>query len=51
MMEIIRLFFEDEVGQGLVEYGLIILFVVIAVVSSLALFGNGVEGLYNDMDF
>ncbi|WP_025435928.1 Flp family type IVb pilin [Peptoclostridium acidaminophilum] len=38
---------KDERGQGLVEYGLIILLIAIGVVASLGDFGLGVQGLYN----
>lgn len=38
---------KNERGQGLVEYGLIILLIAIGVVASLGDFGLGLEGLYN----
>jgi Flp pilus assembly pilin Flp len=33
-------------GQGLVEYALIILFVAIAIIASLTLFGQSLRGYY-----
>jgi len=40
---------KDERGQGLVEYGLIILLVAIAIIASLELFGNELVLKYNDI--
>lgn len=37
----------DEEGQGLVEYALLLLFVAIAVVVIVSLFGNAVGNLYS----
>ena len=38
-----------ERGQGLVEYALIILFVAIAVVAMLGIFGTEVNGMYESL--
>lgn len=38
-----------EEGQGLAEYGLILVFVAIVVLVSLAAFGGLVEGLYDEI--
>ena len=38
---------QGERGQGFVEYALIIAFVTIVVILILAVFGEGVAGLYN----
>lgn len=40
---------KDERGQGLVEYGFIILLIAIGVVASLGDFGLGVQGLYDEI--
>ena len=39
--------FLDEDGQGLVEYGLLIILVVIVVFVSLRFFGNSLSHFYN----
>lgn len=43
---IIRRIDDSERGQTLVEYGLLLSFVALAVISILLLFGPGVSGLY-----
>ena len=40
---------EKEEAQGLVEYALIILLIALAVIGSLMIFGQGVDGLYSDI--
>ncbi len=42
-------FHKDEHGQGLAEYGIIILLVGIAVVAALALLGPAVGNLYSSV--
>ena len=42
-------YFEDDSGQGLVEYALLLLLVSIAVVFVLALFGNGLNALFSQI--
>lgn len=37
----------EEEGQGMVEYALIIVFVALAVIAALALFGPKVANLFN----
>ena len=39
----------DEVGQGLVEYSLILSLVSVASVGTLVLFGGQVDGLYQSI--
>ncbi len=39
-------FFLNEVGQGVVEYSLIILLVAFVVISGIAVFGNNVTSLF-----
>lgn len=41
-------FFMDESGQGMVEYGLIIALIAIAVIGALALLGPKISGLFKD---
>lgn len=41
--------FQDEEGQGLVEYALIILLVAIAVVGLLTALGTNVGNIFNDI--
>lgn len=41
--------FRREEGQGLVEYGLILLFVALVVLIALTVFGQTVSGLYSQV--
>lgn len=41
------LFLEGERGQGLVEYGMILILVAIAIVAALALLGPQIGNLYS----
>ena len=43
------MFFSSRKGQGLVEYALLILFVGIAVIVLLALFGTGVGNMFSNV--
>jgi len=43
------LFYKNERGQGMVEYALIILFIAIAVIFTLTLFGTTLSDTYNDI--
>ena len=38
--------FQDESGQGMVEYGLIIAVVALVVVGALSLLGGGLDGMF-----
>jgi pilus assembly protein Flp/PilA len=40
--------FKDESGQGMVEYGLIIAAVALAVIFALGTLGGGIEKLFDD---
>ncbi len=44
-----RKFFEDESGQGMVEYGLIIALVAIVVIAALAVLGPKVAGIFTNV--
>lgn len=41
-------FFKDESGQGMVEYGLIIALIAIAVIAALKLLGPAISGIFED---
>lgn len=41
-------FFKDENGQGMVEYGLIIALIAIAVIAALKLLGPAVTGIFTN---
>jgi len=40
---------KNEEGQGMVEYGLIIALVAIAVMATLGLMGGGIEGAFQEI--
>lgn len=41
-------FFKNESGQGMVEYGLIIALIAIAVITALQLLGPAISGIFTD---
>ncbi len=43
-------FFAKEDGQGLVEYGLILVLIMVVVVAVLSLFGTKVSGMYSSIN-
>ena len=43
----LKKFFNDENGQGMVEYGLIIALVAVAVIVSLTALGGSVKNIFN----
>jgi len=45
----VRVMNEDEEGQGLVEYGLIIVFVSLVAIVGLGLMGKQLDTLFNDI--
>lgn len=49
-MKFIQRLWKEEEGQGLVEYGLLIVLVVIIVIAALAIFGDTLEGLFNQVN-
>lgn len=49
-MGMIKRLWKDEEGQGLVEYGLLIVLVVVIVIAALAIFGGTLNGLFEDMN-
>ena len=44
---IMKKFWKDESGQGMVEYGLIIALIAVAVIGALTLLGPKISGLFN----
>lgn len=47
-MDYVKGFLTDENGQGLVEYGLILFLIVIAVIASLGLTGKSIKDILYD---
>jgi pilus assembly protein Flp/PilA len=43
-------FFVREEGQGLVEYGLILVLIMVVVVAVMTLFGGKVSGMYSSLN-
>ncbi|MGE5629002.1 MAG: Flp family type IVb pilin [Solirubrobacterales bacterium] len=43
-------FYTDEQGQGMVEYGLILVFVALVVIAALTIFGQNVANSYNNLN-
>lgn len=41
--------FQNEEGQGMVEYGLIIALVAVVVIAAIALLGNGVKNTFGNV--
>ena len=49
MKELMMRLWKDEEGQGMVEYGLIIALVSIAVIVALGLLAGGLEGIFGQV--
>ena len=49
MVKFIKSLWNDEAGQGLPEYALLVAAVVVMVVAAAALFGGDVKNLFNDI--
>ena len=45
----LKKFFKDESGQGMVEYALIIALIAIVVIAAVALVGNTIRDNFNDV--
>ena len=45
-MKILQKLWKDESGQGLVEYGLLIVLIIVIAVAALQAFGGGLEQLF-----
>ena len=44
-----RLFYEED-GQGMVEYGLIIALIAVAVIVALGALGGGIKGIFENVN-
>jgi pilus assembly protein Flp/PilA len=49
MMKLLKKLWKDEEGQGLVEYGLIIVLIAIAVITTLGLVGGQLDTVFNSI--
>ena len=49
MLEMVKNFFENEEGQGLVEYALILVLISIAVIVAMTLLGGKVNNTFNNV--
>jgi len=49
MKGIMKRFFKEEEGQGLVEYALIIALIAIAVILALTSLGEGISGKFDEI--
>jgi len=47
MKGIMKRFFKEEEGQGMVEYGLIIALIAVAVIAALGLLGDQISALFD----
>lgn len=45
-MKLVNWFKSEENGQGLVEYGLIIALIAVALIAALGLLGDGLNGIF-----
>lgn len=42
-------YFQDEEGQGMAEYGLILALVAVAVIIALTALGTGISGIFDEI--
>lgn len=49
-MTLLKNLWKDEAGQGLVEYGLLIVLIIVIAVAALTLFGGGLENLFGGIE-
>jgi len=45
----LRKFFKEEAGQGMVEYGLIIALVAVVLIAALTLMGGNLKGMFENV--
>ncbi|SFN94850.1 Flp family type IVb pilin [Proteiniclasticum ruminis] len=45
-MDLLKRLWKEEEGQGLVEYGLILLLMVVIAVAVVGIFGDEIQGIY-----
>ncbi|MDO4701562.1 MAG: Flp family type IVb pilin [Erysipelotrichaceae bacterium] len=50
MTKLLNWFSQEESGQGLVEYGLILALIAIVVIASMSLVGGKLDGLFKKID-
>ena len=48
-MKLIQRLWKEESGQGLIEYGLLVALVVVIIGVVIGVFGDSLEGLFNDI--
>lgn len=48
-MNLVKNFIKEESGQGMVEYGLIIALVSVAVIATLTLLGGGLNNIFTNI--
>ncbi len=46
-MEMLRRIWQDEDGQDLAEYGLLLILIAVAIVTAIALFSNQIINVFN----
>ncbi|HHV34551.1 MAG TPA: Flp family type IVb pilin [Syntrophomonadaceae bacterium] len=49
MMGFLKKLYKDEAGQGLVEYGLILALIAVAVIATLQLLGGKVNDIFTEV--
>ncbi|UNC93458.1 Flp family type IVb pilin [Candidatus Contubernalis alkaliaceticus] len=49
MRELMKRLWKDEEGQGMVEYGLIIALIAVALIGALSLLEGGISGVFDDI--
>ena len=49
IMKLIQRLWKEESGQGLIEYGLLVALVVVIIGVVIGVFGDSLEGLFNDI--
>jgi pilus assembly protein Flp/PilA len=49
-MNFLKHFYSDEQGQGMVEYGLVVALIALAVIAALTLFGGNIATSYGAID-
>ncbi|MDD2371741.1 MAG: Flp family type IVb pilin [Firmicutes bacterium] len=49
-MKLLQKLWKDESGQGLVEYGLLIVLIIVIAVAALTVFGDSIAALFGGID-
>ncbi|MDD2371740.1 MAG: Flp family type IVb pilin [Firmicutes bacterium] len=50
MKDLFKRIILNESGQGLVEYGLLIVLIIVVAVAALTIFGDGIVGVFGGLD-